>query len=164
MCVCCEVLWRVIIEGDCDVCLLWGTVACYHWGWLWCVFAVRYCGVLSLKVTVMCVCCEVMWRVIIEGDCDVCLLWVTVGCYHWGWLMCVCCEVLWRVIIEGDYVCFQCLQYLTEHAVVYSYCMWPENDVCLQCLQYLTEHAQDLKKLEKLTSQLMRHMAAKWRY
>ena len=22
MCVCCEVMWRVIIEGDCDVCLL----------------------------------------------------------------------------------------------------------------------------------------------
>ena len=56
MCVCCEVLWRVIIEGDCDV------------------FAVRYCGVLSLRVTVMCVCCEVLWHVIIECDCDVCLL------------------------------------------------------------------------------------------
>ena len=30
-----------------------------------------------------------------------------------------------------------------------------------QCLQYRTEHAQDVKKLEKLTSQLMRHMASK---
>ncbi|KAK2184311.1 hypothetical protein NP493_270g00040 [Ridgeia piscesae] len=29
------------------------------------------------------------------------------------------------------------------------------------CLQYQTEHAQDIKKLEKLTSQLMRHMASK---
>lgn len=29
------------------------------------------------------------------------------------------------------------------------------------CLQYQTEHAQDVKKLEKLTSQLMRHMASK---
>ncbi|XP_064600490.1 signal recognition particle 9 kDa protein-like [Liolophura sinensis] len=29
------------------------------------------------------------------------------------------------------------------------------------CLQYRTEHAQDVKKLEKLTSQLMRHMASK---
>lgn len=31
----------------------------------------------------------------------------------------------------------------------------------LQCLQYATEHTQDVKKLEKLTSQLMRHMASK---
>ncbi|XP_052700462.1 signal recognition particle 9 kDa protein-like isoform X1 [Crassostrea angulata] len=29
------------------------------------------------------------------------------------------------------------------------------------CLQYRTEHAQDVKKLEKLTNQLMRHMASK---
>lgn len=29
------------------------------------------------------------------------------------------------------------------------------------CLQYLTEHAQDVKKIEKLTSLLMRHMASK---
>ncbi|XP_059160627.1 signal recognition particle 9 kDa protein-like [Physella acuta] len=29
------------------------------------------------------------------------------------------------------------------------------------CLQYRTEHAQDIKKLEKLTGQLMRHMASK---
>ncbi|XP_033734190.1 signal recognition particle 9 kDa protein-like [Argopecten irradians] len=29
------------------------------------------------------------------------------------------------------------------------------------CLQYRTEHAQDVKKLEKLTSLLMRHMASK---
>ena len=30
-----------------------------------------------------------------------------------------------------------------------------------QCFQYRTEHAQDVKKLEKLTNQLMRHMASK---
>ena len=30
-----------------------------------------------------------------------------------------------------------------------------------QCFQYKTEHAQDVKKFEKLTSQLMRHMASK---
>ncbi|XP_005097009.1 signal recognition particle 9 kDa protein [Aplysia californica] len=29
------------------------------------------------------------------------------------------------------------------------------------CLQYRSEHAQDVKKLEKLTSHLMRHMASK---
>lgn len=29
------------------------------------------------------------------------------------------------------------------------------------CYMYKTEHAQDVKKLEKLTSQLMRHMASK---
>ncbi|KAK7474690.1 hypothetical protein BaRGS_00034055 [Batillaria attramentaria] len=29
------------------------------------------------------------------------------------------------------------------------------------CLQYRTEHAQDIRKVEKLTSQLMRHMASK---
>ncbi|XP_046355884.1 signal recognition particle 9 kDa protein-like [Haliotis rubra] len=29
------------------------------------------------------------------------------------------------------------------------------------CLQFKTEQAQDVKKLEKLTSQLMRHMASK---
>ncbi|KAF8773041.1 signal recognition particle 9 kDa protein-like [Argiope bruennichi] len=29
------------------------------------------------------------------------------------------------------------------------------------CLMYLTEHTQDVKKIEKLTSQLMRHMASK---
>ncbi|XP_071832335.1 signal recognition particle 9 kDa protein-like [Apostichopus japonicus] len=29
------------------------------------------------------------------------------------------------------------------------------------CLLYRTEHAQDLKKLEKLTSQLMRNMVSK---
>ncbi|XP_076306297.1 signal recognition particle 9 kDa protein-like isoform X1 [Tachypleus tridentatus] len=29
------------------------------------------------------------------------------------------------------------------------------------CLQYLTEHAQDVKKVEKLSNQLMRHMASK---
>ncbi|KAK3585217.1 hypothetical protein CHS0354_027513 [Potamilus streckersoni] len=29
------------------------------------------------------------------------------------------------------------------------------------CLQYRSEHAQDVRKLEKLTSQLMRHMASK---
>lgn len=29
------------------------------------------------------------------------------------------------------------------------------------CLQYLTEHAQDVKKVEKLTSQILRHMASK---
>ncbi|KAH3846542.1 signal recognition particle 9 kDa protein-like [Dreissena polymorpha] len=29
------------------------------------------------------------------------------------------------------------------------------------CLQYRTEMAQDVKKLEKLTNQLMRHMASK---
>ena len=31
----------------------------------------------------------------------------------------------------------------------------------LQCLQYKTEHAQDVKKIEKLASQLMRHMASR---
>lgn len=30
-----------------------------------------------------------------------------------------------------------------------------------QCLQFRTEHAQDVKKVEKLVSQLMRHMASK---
>jgi len=29
------------------------------------------------------------------------------------------------------------------------------------CHMYLAEHAQDVKKVEKLTSQLMRHMASK---
>lgn len=29
------------------------------------------------------------------------------------------------------------------------------------CLQYRSEHAQDVKKLEKLTSSIMRHMAQK---
>ncbi|CAI9730136.1 signal recognition particle 9 kDa protein-like [Octopus vulgaris] len=29
------------------------------------------------------------------------------------------------------------------------------------CVQYKTEHAQDIKRLEKLTNQLMRHMALK---
>lgn len=29
------------------------------------------------------------------------------------------------------------------------------------CVQYRTEHAQDIKRLEKLTNQLMRHMASK---
>ncbi|KAK2154576.1 hypothetical protein LSH36_264g00004 [Paralvinella palmiformis] len=29
------------------------------------------------------------------------------------------------------------------------------------CFMYQTEHAQDVKKLEKLTSLLMRHMASK---
>ncbi|KAK3792267.1 hypothetical protein RRG08_007346 [Elysia crispata] len=29
------------------------------------------------------------------------------------------------------------------------------------CFQYRTEHAQDVKKLEKLTGHLMRHMASK---
>ncbi|CAM1328503.1 Uncharacterised protein r2_g3766 [Pycnogonum litorale] len=29
------------------------------------------------------------------------------------------------------------------------------------CLQYLSEYAQDVKKMEKLTSRLMRHMASK---
>ncbi|XP_052106198.1 signal recognition particle 9 kDa protein-like [Mytilus californianus] len=29
------------------------------------------------------------------------------------------------------------------------------------CIQYRTEHAQDVKRLEKLTNQLMRHMASK---
>jgi len=29
------------------------------------------------------------------------------------------------------------------------------------CLQYQTEHAQDVKRIEKLTSQLMRHMASR---
>lgn len=29
------------------------------------------------------------------------------------------------------------------------------------CLMYATEQAQDVKKVEKLTSQLMRHMASK---
>jgi len=33
------------------------------------------------------------------------------------------------------------------------------NDVV--CLQYTTEQAQDVKKLEKLTSNLMRHMVTK---
>merc|ERR1712002_263751 len=33
------------------------------------------------------------------------------------------------------------------------------NDVV--CLKYNTEHAQDVKKLEKFTSQLMRHMASR---
>ncbi|KAG8193901.1 hypothetical protein JTE90_011459 [Oedothorax gibbosus] len=28
-------------------------------------------------------------------------------------------------------------------------------------IMYLTEHTQDVKKIEKLTSQLMRHMASK---
>lgn len=31
----------------------------------------------------------------------------------------------------------------------------------LQCLQFRTEHAQDVKKVEKLVSQLMRHMVSK---
>jgi len=34
-------------------------------------------------------------------------------------------------------------------------------DVCLQCLLYRTEHAQDVKKIEKFTGLLMRHMASK---
>ncbi|ESO03730.1 hypothetical protein HELRODRAFT_80106 [Helobdella robusta] len=29
------------------------------------------------------------------------------------------------------------------------------------CIQYRSEHAQDVKKIEKFTSQLMRHMASK---
>ncbi|GFS29455.1 signal recognition particle 9 kDa protein [Nephila pilipes] len=29
------------------------------------------------------------------------------------------------------------------------------------CLMYMTEHTQDVKKVEKLSSQLMRHMASK---
>lgn len=29
------------------------------------------------------------------------------------------------------------------------------------CLQYRTEHTQDVKKVEKFTGQLMRHMASK---
>lgn len=29
------------------------------------------------------------------------------------------------------------------------------------CLMYATQHSQDIKKVEKLTSQLMRHMASK---
>ncbi|XP_015926755.1 signal recognition particle 9 kDa protein [Parasteatoda tepidariorum] len=29
------------------------------------------------------------------------------------------------------------------------------------CFMYMTEHTQDVKKIEKLTSQLMRHMASK---
>lgn len=28
------------------------------------------------------------------------------------------------------------------------------------CLQYLTEHSQDVKRIEKLTNLLMRHMAS----
>ncbi|GFQ90860.1 signal recognition particle 9 kDa protein [Trichonephila clavipes] len=31
----------------------------------------------------------------------------------------------------------------------------------ITCLMYMTEHTQDVKKVEKLTSQLMRHMASK---
>ncbi|CAN8000524.1 unnamed protein product [Ixodes hexagonus] len=31
------------------------------------------------------------------------------------------------------------------------------------CLQYLTEHSQDVKRIEKLTNLLMRHMASKER-
>ena len=33
---------------------------------------------------------------------------------------------------------------------------------CFQCLKYRTEQQQDLKKLEKLNSVLMRHTVAKW--
>ncbi|XP_076314288.1 signal recognition particle 9 kDa protein-like [Tachypleus tridentatus] len=29
------------------------------------------------------------------------------------------------------------------------------------CLQFLTEHTQDVKKVEKLSNQLMRHMASR---
>lgn len=32
------------------------------------------------------------------------------------------------------------------------------------CLQYLTEHSQDVKRIEKLTNLLMRHMASKERW
>ncbi|XP_033105386.1 signal recognition particle 9 kDa protein-like [Anneissia japonica] len=31
----------------------------------------------------------------------------------------------------------------------------------VRCLQYKTEHAQDMKKLEKFNSTLMRHMVSK---
>jgi len=33
--------------------------------------------------------------------------------------------------------------------------------LCLQCLLYRTQHAQDVKKIEKFTGLLMRHMASK---
>ncbi|ELU01122.1 hypothetical protein CAPTEDRAFT_149426 [Capitella teleta] len=38
-------------------------------------------------------------------------------------------------------------------------CLKMTDDVV--CLQYRTEHTQDIKKMEKLISQLMRHMASK---
>ncbi|XP_054714083.1 signal recognition particle 9 kDa protein-like [Uloborus diversus] len=31
----------------------------------------------------------------------------------------------------------------------------------VSCVMYMAEHTQDVKKVEKLTSQLMRHMASK---
>ncbi|KAL5007927.1 hypothetical protein ScPMuIL_013508 [Solemya velum] len=48
--------------------------------------------------------------------------------------------------------------------IKYRHC---DGQLCLKitddqmCVQYKTEHAQDVKRLEKLTSQLMRHMASK---
>lgn len=48
--------------------------------------------------------------------------------------------------------------------IKYRHC---DGKLCLKvsdnqvCLQYRTEHAQDVKKIEKLTSLLMRHMASK---
>ena len=37
----------------------------------------------------------------------------------------------------------------------------PNDCFFLKCLQYKTEYSQDVKKAEKLTSQLMRQMASK---
>ena len=47
---------------------------------------------------------------------------------------------------------------LTESSKICTVC---DVTTIFQCLQYRTEHNQDVKKLEKLTNQLMRHMASK---
>lgn len=51
-----------------------------------------------------------------------------------------------------------------RYVIKYRHCT---GQVCLKitddqiCLQYRSEYAQDIKKIEKLTSLLMRHMASK---
>ena len=57
---------------------------------------------------------------------------------------------------------FRCPLVLIELLVTHHFINNNYNSLLLfQCLKYRTEHQQDIKKLEKLNSVLMRHAVAK---
>ncbi|KAH7940491.1 hypothetical protein HPB49_000502 [Dermacentor silvarum] len=70
-----------------------------------------------------------------------------------------------HVFISASEACTRSLQ-MVRFTVKYRHCdgklqvKVTDNQVCLQ---YLTEHSQDVKRIEKLTNLLMRHMASKER-